>query len=214
MLDGFNGLRGGVKIDHFDLPGNDPAGGITLALATTITNPSSVGIALSSIGFQNSFGSTNIGPAASTEPFALVPKTTISLPLAGRLVPQVGQGLDDVSQIFNAFIHGIPTDLVVYGDSAGPTDCTWLNNGSHFFYAMIRLCSVIDFYHFQGIKKLAIAVVLPAAQLSVINSITLNQLTLKFTETTAYSPAFTTDNTLAKFQLPFALPVSFTRVCI
>ena len=100
----------------------------------------SVGVALSTIGFINSFGDTIIGPAASTAPFVLLPKTTISLPLAGRLIPQNTEtGLADVSTIFNGFIHGVPSDLIVRGDTAGPADVTWLN---------------------EGIKKLAIAVVL------------------------------------------------------
>jgi hypothetical protein len=33
-----NGLQGGVVIDSFDLPSNDPAGDIHLALQTTVTN--------------------------------------------------------------------------------------------------------------------------------------------------------------------------------
>lgn len=97
VLDGFNGLRGGVIINSFDLPSNDPAGGISLSLQTTITNPSSVGVALSTIGFRNFFGSTFIGPAAGTD-VNLTPKATIQLPLTGRLVPQSdAQGLADVS---------------------------------------------------------------------------------------------------------------------
>lgn len=130
VLDGLNGLKGDVRIDSFDLPSNDPAGGVTLTLQTTITNPSSVGVALSTIGFQNFFGSTNIGPASSTGAFALTPKSTINLPLAGRLIPQTtSQGLQDVSTIFNGFLHGVPALLVVAGNNAGPADCTWLNEG-------------------------------------------------------------------------------------
>lgn len=37
-LKGFNGLKNGVKINSFDLPSNDPAGGIHLTLETTVTN--------------------------------------------------------------------------------------------------------------------------------------------------------------------------------
>lgn len=37
-LKGFNGLKGGVKINTFDLPSNDPAGGIHLTLETSTTN--------------------------------------------------------------------------------------------------------------------------------------------------------------------------------
>ena len=33
-----NGLKNGVVINTFDLPSNDPAGGIHLTLNTTVTN--------------------------------------------------------------------------------------------------------------------------------------------------------------------------------
>lgn len=37
-LRGMNGLKGGVIINSFDLPSNDPAGGVHLTLQTTVTN--------------------------------------------------------------------------------------------------------------------------------------------------------------------------------
>ncbi len=36
-----NSLKGGVKIETFDLPSNDPDGGIHLTLQTNVTNVSS-----------------------------------------------------------------------------------------------------------------------------------------------------------------------------
>lgn len=39
-LKAMNSLKGGVKINAFDLPSNDPAGGIHLTLNTTVTNVS------------------------------------------------------------------------------------------------------------------------------------------------------------------------------
>jgi hypothetical protein len=188
-----NGFKGAVIIENFDLPANDPAGGVALTLQTSLKNPSSVGVALSTIGFANSFGNTIIGPASSTAPFELLPKSTIQLPLAGRLIPQTTpQGLADVSTIFNGFIHGVPSQLIVTGTNSGPADCVWLN---------------------EGIKKLSIPVILPAAvNLRVINSITINQMTLLFTPETSYNPAFSTSNTVAVFQLPFAFPVDIQQI--
>ncbi|GAA95808.1 hypothetical protein E5Q_02465, partial [Mixia osmundae IAM 14324] len=193
VLAGMNSFRGDVIINSFDLPANDPAGGITLTLATTLTNPASVGVQLSTIAFENTFGQTDIGPAASTAAFVLPPKGSLQLPLVGRLIPQTTQqGLDDVSTIFNGFVHGVPAQLLVHGVTAGPDGVTWLND---------------------GIKALAIPVTLPAAaSLQIINSITLNQLTLLFTTGTAWSPSFSTDNTVAAFQLPFAFPLDITNI--
>jgi hypothetical protein len=100
-LKGMNGLQNGVVIDSFDLPANDPAGGVHLTLNTTVTNPSQVGIALSSIGFHNYYQTTYIGPVLSAGAFVLSPSSSISLPLVGRLVPQNdSQGLADVGTIF------------------------------------------------------------------------------------------------------------------
>ena len=39
-MKGMNNLKGGVKINTFDLPSNDPAGGIHLTLDTSVTNVS------------------------------------------------------------------------------------------------------------------------------------------------------------------------------
>jgi Protein of unknown function (DUF3712) len=45
-LKAMNSLKGGVKINSFDLPSNDPAGGIHLSLNTTVTN-----VIISLVGF-------------------------------------------------------------------------------------------------------------------------------------------------------------------
>jgi hypothetical protein len=139
-LRAMNSLKGGVKINSFNLPSNDPAGGIHLTLNTAITNvsiylveslflanfpiqPSQVGMDLSAIGFRTFFGSTFLGPVSSMGSFTLAPLSTSSLPLVGRLVPQTAtNGLADVSTVFNNFVHGKMSDVTVQGDSAGPPD--------------------------------------------------------------------------------------------
>lgn len=131
-------------VNAFDLPSNSPAGGVALTLQTTIVNPSSVGVALSTIGFSNSFGGTTIGPASSTGPFTLSAKSTVQLALAGRLIPQTtDQGLADVSTIFNGYVHGVPSNLIVSGVNAGPADCDWLNNGIKSLHIDVILVSLI-----------------------------------------------------------------------
>jgi len=95
----------------------------TIRFTDTLEQPSQVGIALSSIGFQAYFGNTNIGPVVSTGPVTLAPLTTSSLNLTGRIIPQTQQsGLSDVSTIFNNFIHGLDSNVSVNGDNAGPRD--------------------------------------------------------------------------------------------
>ncbi|RDX40651.1 hypothetical protein OH76DRAFT_1365915 [Lentinus brumalis] len=192
-LKGMNSLKGGVKIETFDLPSNDPDGGIHLTLQTNVTNPSQVGVELTSIGFQNFFQNVHIGPASASDTFSLSPQTTIPLALTGRLIPQSEQsGLDAVSAMFNAFIHGKDSNIVVQGDSAGPTDVTWLN---------------------EGIKALKVETVLPnRGVLQIIKSVSLNELDLRFSESTAFSPAMGSDDTTAAFTLPFDFPIDIVAL--
>ena len=48
--------------------------------------------------------------------------------------------------------------------------------------------------------------------MQIINSISIYQITLQFSQATAYDPAFSTDNTVAAFQLPFAFPIDLTAL--
>ncbi len=63
-----------------------------------------------------------IAPVAS-EGVTLSPGSTTNMSLVGRLVPQDSDaGLAAVSTVFNNFIHGNDSDVVVHGASAGPSD--------------------------------------------------------------------------------------------
>lgn len=192
-LKGMNGLKNGVTINTFDLPSNDPAGGIHLTLQTTVTNPSQVGVELSGISFNNFVGDTMLGPASSTSGFTLAPASTIQLPLVGRLIPQTSQaGLDALSTVFTSFIHGISSNVTVQGASAGPADVSWLNN---------------------AISSLQVSTVLPArGKLQIIESITLEQLELDFTPETAFNPSTSSSLTTAAFTIPFNFPIDIVAL--
>ncbi|KAK7690332.1 hypothetical protein QCA50_006989 [Cerrena zonata] len=194
-LKGFNGLKGGVKVETFSLPSNDPDGGITLNLAATTTNPSQVGVELSSLSFNTFASDVMIAPVTTNKTITLAPGSTTTLLLNGRLIPQdSSQGLSVVSGIFNRFIHGEDSDVSVHGSGAGPSDVTWLN---------------------EGIKTLQIDTVLPnRGSQSIIKSISLNQLALDFTTDTAYNPSTSSDSTDAAFALPdgFSFPIDITAL--
>ncbi|KAF8160985.1 hypothetical protein B0H34DRAFT_699004 [Crassisporium funariophilum] len=186
-LKGFNGLKDGVHIQSFDLPSNDPAGGIHLTLEATTVNPSQVGIQLSSLGFNTFVGDVMIAPVTSG-PVTLAPGSTSRLSLVGRLVPQDSSaGLATVSNIFNNFVQGKDSAVMVQGASAGSSDVSWLN---------------------EGIKALQVATILPnQGRQNIIQSITLNELSLFFSPQTAFDPITSSKSTDAAFTLPFAFPL-------
>ncbi|KAJ7209536.1 hypothetical protein GGX14DRAFT_451849 [Mycena pura] len=191
-LKGFDGLKNGVVIKTFDLPSDDPAGGIHLTLDTTAHNPSQVGIELSSLSFDT-FANGAMIASVSSGSVNLAPMSTSDLPLTGRLVPQTtSEGLAAVSAVFNNFVHGTDSAVVVQGTGAGPSSVTWLND---------------------GIKALQVSTVLPnRGVLNIIKSIDLNELKLLFTEDTAFNPSTSSSSTDAAFTLPFAFPIDISAL--
>lgn len=191
-LAGFNGLKKQVEISAFDLPGNDPAGGIHLDVTTRINNPSQLGMELSTFGVNVIGNETYLGPAAASSTFTLAALAQTPLNLTGRLVEQnSSEGRAVLSNVFTNFVHDQPTALLVNGNNAGPANVSWLNN---------------------AIKTLSIPVTLPASRFSVIRGVTLNQLTLAFTPSTAWAPPASSVNTTAPFYLPFSFPINITQV--
>ncbi len=64
-----------------------------------------------------------IAPVLSGDGLVLAPGGTSNLSLVGRLIPQNSdEGLSAVSTLFNNFIHGKDSNIVVHGASAGPED--------------------------------------------------------------------------------------------
>lgn len=70
-----------------------------------------------------------IAPVTSRGTVTLSPGATSELSLVGRLIPQASSGgLAAVSGIFNNFVHGMDSNLVVQGNSAGPAEVKYLYN--------------------------------------------------------------------------------------
>ncbi|KAL1718757.1 hypothetical protein EV715DRAFT_290908 [Schizophyllum commune] len=195
-LKGMNGLRDGVTINSFDLPSNDDNGGIHLTIDATAKNPSQVGVELSTLSFDSYTTGDNavmIAPVSTNETVTLYPQSSTNMVLVGRLIPQDSdEGLAAVSGVFNNFIHGKNSDLVVQGAAAGPSDVSWLN---------------------EGIKSLKVETELPnQGKLDIIKSIVLNQLTLMFDEDSAWAPPSSTNDTEAAFTIPFAFPIDIVAL--
>lgn len=192
QLTGLNGLQGQVIINSFDVPSNDPAGGLHLTAISTINNPAQVGVALTAFGTMIMANQSTIGPAGSDGAFTLQALAVTQVPLVGRIQPQTtDQDLSTLGNVLTNFVHNQNTPLRVMGMYAGPSDVVWLN---------------------EGIKALDVEVMLPAQDFQVIRLVSINQLSLFFTIPTAYAPMSDTSNTTANFFLPFSLPVAIDTV--
>lgn len=194
-LNGMQGFKNDVTIQAFNLPANDPSGGIELDTITVITNPSNVGVDLSGVGFESFFDGVDIGPLSSANGSANFPPNGQStIPMKGRLVPQSGaDGLKAIQTIFTNFLTGKPTSLSVKGSSAsGPSgQVSWLSKA------------------FQSLTIDNIALPAGPSNMTLIPAVTLKQLTLDFTKD-PYAPPSSSNDVEAQFQSPFGFPLAIT----
>lgn len=136
-LKAFNGLPG-VTISNFELPGDDPAGGITISTDSLIPSPAQLGIDLGTITFRSYFEDIYVGrkpvtyragivlihfAALSSPEVTLAPEATTRTHLSGRIVPQSGSDLDSIGKLFSSFLAGQNQTLRVVGESVDPCGC-------------------------------------------------------------------------------------------
>lgn len=143
-LKAFNGIPG-VTISNFQLPSDDPAGGIHIETDSSIPSParkytvitfhtdsyasSELGIDLGTVTFNAFFRDVLIGPLSGNH-LVLPPQSTVVEHLSGRIVPQSGSDLDTIGVLFSHYLAGDNQTLAVKGDSVNPGDgeVTWLSN--------------------------------------------------------------------------------------
>ncbi|KAI8975148.1 hypothetical protein BDF20DRAFT_822209 [Mycotypha africana] len=194
-LSGANGFKDAVTINKFDLPSNDPAGGITLTAETTIKNPSQVGFNLSGVAFESSYKGTVLGPLGSNGAAVFPPQGTASISLKGRLVPQKGEGLKAVAEIFDNYLSANDSIINVKGVSgSGPNGVVnWLST---------------------AFKTLTIPnVVMPGPKVKpqLIPGITMKQMTLDLTKD-PWAPPTSSSNVEAQLKSPFGFPLSVSQL--
>ena len=195
-LAGANGFKDAVKINKFDLPSNDPAGGITLTASTTINNPSQVGFNLAGAGFSAYFEDVLLGPLASDGAAVFPPKGTANINMKGRMIPQDSQkGLDAVTKVFENYLGGKDTPLTVVGDSgSGPNgQVGWLTKG------------------FKSIKIENVIMPGPDAIPSLITSIELVNMQMDLTKD-PYAPPTSSNRVQAQLHNPFGFPLGVSQI--
>lgn len=188
----FDRLRNAVALTTFDLPANDPAGGIHITASASVRNPSMIGVNLDRLGVSFGLPTSILGEAGLGDALSMTPDATSNVNVAGRILPQSGQGLTDFSAIAQNFISNKPTTLTVHGVYAGPESVTWLT---------------------EGIKTLEIPVTVPGIVLDPLKSVSMTSATLDFTQPSAeWSPVLSTDTVRAAVDIPFSFPFAVDSV--
>lgn len=190
-LAGANGFKDAVKITTFDLPSNDPAGGITLTAQTTINNPSQVGFNFEGVGFESYYKGVDLGPLGSAGNAVFPPQGTANLAMKGRLVHQdSAEGIAAVTEVFENFLSANSSTLSVKGVSAsGPNGVVqWLSAA----FKTINIDNVV----LPG----------PPAKPNLITAVTMKDMQIDFTKN-PFAPSTSSQNVEAQLKNPFGFPL-------
>ncbi|KAI8875227.1 hypothetical protein K501DRAFT_203069, partial [Backusella circina FSU 941] len=195
-LAGAQGFKNDVTITSFNLPSNDPAGGISLTAQTVIKNPSQVGFNLAGASFENYFDGVDLGPLSSNGAAVFPAQGTANIEMVGRLITQTSaEGIAALTTVFGNYLGGKSTSLTVKGVSgSGPQgEVSWLNT---------------------AFKALSIENVIlpgPTSNLTLITSINLLDMEIDFTQD-PWAPPTSSKNVQAQIQNPFGFPLGVTQL--
>ncbi|KAG1472252.1 hypothetical protein G6F56_001650 [Rhizopus delemar] len=195
-LTGCNGFKDAVTIQSFDLPSDDPNGGITLTAQTMIKNPSQVGFNLSGVTFETYFNQLDIGILSSTANAFFPPQGAYPMAMKGRLIPQSSvEGLSAVTRVFENYLNASTSTITVKGvsGSGAQGQVGWLTKA------------------FQTLTIDNVVLPGPAIKPVLIPSINLKELALDFTRDVD-SPASGSNDVQAQLKNPFGFPLSVVKL--
>jgi hypothetical protein len=192
----FPGMNGfpNVKIESFNLPGDDPNGGILVELGTVLESPSPIGVELGTIKLAIGYDGVPLGTVSSTD--VNLSKGENKILLKGTLTPHTESAdLGKVGVLFSNYISGKLSNTTAVGLSCAPdgvNPIVWLS---------------------EGFKTVNLNVGLTAdAPLKIINGVSMGLLDLKFDAANPYSPVATAPQVTANFQMPFGFSLNVTEV--
>lgn len=193
----FNGINNfqNVELVDFQLPGNDPLGGISFQALTTLVNPSPFAVQLGQLNVNLYYQDLLMGPGATAGPINITsgPNTIL---LVGRILAwQDNQtALDMLSGIFTRYINGDTVPVMAKGVSA--TD------------ALGREISWLA----KGVKSLEINVPLRTlTPIDPIRTIVIEELSIEFLEDRPWQPMAFSDHLKGVISLPFGFQLNISQ---
>ncbi|RCI04658.1 hypothetical protein CU098_010147 [Rhizopus stolonifer] len=195
-LAGSNGFKDAVTVQSFDLPSNDPAGGITLTAKTTIYNPSQIGFNLGGAGFETYFGDVDLGPLASDGAAYFAPRSSSNINMKGRLIPQTTkEGIVAITTVFGHYLAGQSSTLTVKGMSGSGNNgqVSWLTSA------------------FKTISIENVVLPGPSSVPVLIPSVEMKTLEMDFTKD-PWAPPTSSSQVEAQLKNPFGFPLSVKQL--
>ncbi|KAI9474137.1 MAG: hypothetical protein EXX96DRAFT_328681 [Benjaminiella poitrasii] len=192
-LNGMNGFPN-VRITSFQLPGDDPNGGILVELGTVLESPSPIGVQLGTIAMAIGYDGVPLGTVTGNN--VNLAKGENQIMLKGTLSPHNDTAsLDKIGVLFSNYVAGKLSNTTAVGLTCAPDGAnpiTWLS---------------------EGFKTVSLNVGLTAgAPLNIINAVNMGYLDLKFDAAAPYAPTINAPAVTANYKLPFGFSLNITDV--
>ncbi|CAO3621444.1 unnamed protein product [Cunninghamella echinulata] len=131
-IQGMGGFKD-VNIQSFNLPGNDPKGGVLAELGIVMKNPSPIGVQLGNIALQMGYQDANFGVLQADN--VTLTQGDNAIQLKGSIKPiQNKVDLDKFSEMLTTYMSGGVAPTYAMGLSASPdskSPIRWLTNSFH-----------------------------------------------------------------------------------
>jgi hypothetical protein len=184
-----------VKIKSFQLPSDNPNGGIDIELGTVLVSPSPVGVQMGTIEMDMAYQGLGLGRVRAEN--VTLKQGPNDIALKGVLIPHNDTAsLDKVGQMFTTYVSGNVAPTSASGVSAAPNgkdSVSWLTD---------------------AFKTVQLNVGLSNADgpLKMISAVSMGYLDLKFDANNPYAPSMSAPAVVADFKSPFGFSLDIYEV--
>lgn len=194
-LQGMNSFDGNVKLVDFQLPADDPAGGIKFVATTGLNNPSAFNVNLGTVLFDLSYKGLYLGTGSGVD--TVIQPGGNNITLKGTLVRQTGtESLAKTSELFTQYLNGEDSDVVATGRSSVQADgkvISWLSTG-------------------LTALQLQVPFKAPGGPISPIKTINIGDMALAFSEQNPWAPVSNSRTVQARMELPFGFNIAIGEI--
>ncbi|ORX81255.1 hypothetical protein K493DRAFT_342419 [Basidiobolus meristosporus CBS 931.73] len=194
-LEGLNGAKN-ITLNSFDLPGNDPTGGIHLEASSTLFNPSNISLEVGVMRMGIFYQGVKMANVTA-EDVRLYPGEN-TLNLSGSMLPLDKKASAVASKFFSRYLSG-EESIITVGGLENSSPIPWLDRA------------------FQSLR-VDVPFRAPVAP-DLIEGLDVGQLAIHFTKSNAYMPS-TNGSVVAAVKMPFDFPIAIeslgqtTQLCM
>ncbi|KAI8071002.1 hypothetical protein BC940DRAFT_345216 [Gongronella butleri] len=184
-----------IEVKDFQLPSDDPSGGVFVAVSANMVSPSPIGVQLGTIVLDITYQGVNLGNVTATN--VTMKQGDNPVVMKGTIKPLSNpDDLAKVGDMISHYISGSVASASATGVKVAPdgtTPIAWLSNA------------------FQA-TQLTVGIKNPSGPMQLIQSVAMGAVNMSVSQATAYSPSLSAPGAGGSFHFPFGISVAIHAV--